>query len=528
MATAVLGLIGHTEIDDADTNTDWDAFTTADADIKREGTNAMSGILRADGATGSVTKGAPISCAGEHLRLWINTINTPYMEDAVGGGYELYVNDGTNTDYYTVFSSDDYTGGWFNIVVDCALFTTVTPANVETWGIRANHHTSGKNAINTWVDFCRYSDGYYVTGGSNGDELDLALIAARDADDGGGNLRGYGILLEKDGVFFSTGKVNWGNGTTTTYFKMDGEVLAFVDNPVATNFHEFSAAGTVADIEIKDSTILAAGISDDVRFVFDMSAANVLDMAGTVLNRAAIVTFASGQDILGCTFNDCLQIIPDGADLTGSVVKNYEGAADTGAVYYNNAADPSGEFDEMTFEKGTESTHAIEFGTSASQTMTLTDMTFTSYNVDDGQTDSVLLFPDTGGDVTWTVNHAGTTGTLSYKKVRGTDTVNIVSSLLMTVTVYDKEDGLIESGVQTAIFKTSDRTEIMNEDTDGVGQAVNSYPGATPVEVEIRCRKASSGADKFGNYSSIQTIPAGTSWSFAVTLERDTINNATT
>lgn len=65
----------------------------------------------------------------------------------------------------------------------------------------------------------------------------------------------------------------------------------------------------------------------------------------------------------------------------------------------------------------------------------------------------------------------------------------------------------------------------MNEDTVS-GVASENYTGSTPVEVEVRCRKASSGATKYRNYSSVQTIEAG-GLTMTVSLTVDPINNAT-
>jgi hypothetical protein len=65
----------------------------------------------------------------------------------------------------------------------------------------------------------------------------------------------------------------------------------------------------------------------------------------------------------------------------------------------------------------------------------------------------------------------------------------------------------------------------MNEDTVS-GVASENYTGSTPVEVEVRCRKASSGATKYKNYSSVQTIGTG-GLTMTVTMIEDPINNAT-
>ena len=174
----------------------------------------------------------------------------------------------------------------------------------------------------------------------------------------------------------------------------------------------------------------------------------------------------------------------------------------------------------MTFTKGAGSHHAIEFGTSAPLTINLTNMTFTGFHASDQQTTSALYFPDTGSDVTWTVNHSGTTGTVSYYKGRSGDTVNISGSVPVTITVQDKDTNLLDN-VQTAVYKTSDRTEIMNEDTVS-GIASENYTGSTPVDVEIRCRKASGGT----NYKNFSTLGEITSdgLTLTVTLEEDTLN----
>jgi hypothetical protein len=136
----------------------------------------------------------------------------------------------------------------------------------------------------------------------------------------------------------------------------------------------------------------------------------------------------------------------------------------------------------------------------------------------------VLYFPDKGTNTTWTVAHTGTTGTVSYYKARSGDTVTISSSVTVTITVKD-EDGNLIDGVRTGVFKTSDKTEIMNEDTVS-GVATENYTGSTPVEVEVRCRKASSGSTKYKNYSSIQTIDSN-GLTLSVRMVEDPNNNAT-
>ena len=455
MATATLGLIGHTEIDDADTNANWTTLTTADPDIRKEGTNSMSGIFRANGSSGYYNDGTARSTSGEHLRLWINTVNTPYMQPESSNGYQVYVSDGTNTDYFVVFGSDTYPGGWFNAVIDCSLFTTVTPANVNEWGLYANHASNAKNAVNTWIDYIRYMDGYYITGGTSGDKVTLSDVAT--ADKGTTTLYGYGIIEETEGVYFASGELQLGNGATTTYFEMDGDVLVYTDKPVADGLYQLNGNGSGADILIVNSTIKASGTGDSNRPDVDMStdSPGTVSITDTVWIRGGTFLLGSGQTWTGNTFNDCQQITANGADLTDGVVQGYEGTAGTGAILYNVSGDPDGELDNISFTKGTASTHAIQFGTTAPTTMTLRGMTFTGYNASDQQTDSVLYFPDKGTDTTWTVNVVECTGTVSIYKARSGDTVNLViDPKSLTITVNDP-DGDPYQGARVLVEPTS-------------------------------------------------------------------------
>jgi len=416
MATVVLGLINHTSISTAESTTGWTVFDVLDTDIKKEGSNGIAGTFRADATHGFYNAGsAPVTAVDKHFRIWVNTISLPYLETEAGGGVEISFNDGSVTEYVTAFGSDTYDGGWVNFVIDMNLLTTLTLANVEQWGVRPQYTTNAKNVDNFWVDYLRYLDGYYATGGTSGDEIGLALIAARDKDDGAGTLRGYGVLIAIEGVFFSYGELQIGNGSTTTWFKMDGDVIIFTDQPVAAGLYQIRAQGTGCRVDIKGSVIKSGGTTNNTRFILDFDDADLLSCSFTnnLISRAGICNFKSGQTVTGNTFENCGQITPAGADMTGCIVKLYEGTADTSALIYDVNADPDGELDNMSFEKGTAATHAIEFGTNSPLTMTLTGISFSGYNASNGQTDSTLHIKRTSGTVT--INLTGCTGDISYK-----------------------------------------------------------------------------------------------------------------
>jgi hypothetical protein len=123
----------------------------------------------------------------------------------------------------------------------------------------------------------------------------------------------------------------------------------------------------------------------------------------------------------------------------------------------------------MFFSKGAAAHHAIEFGTNAPTTMTLTGVTYSGFNAANGQNDSTLLFPDKGSDTTWTINISGG-DTPSYKKARAGDTVNIVASTTITLT------GLI-AGTEIRVYDSGDDSVIDGIESSGTSWAFADAPG---------------------------------------------------
>jgi len=442
MAAPTFTLINHTDIDLAESTTGWYDFDTLDTDIKKEGSNGITGTFRADGETGYFTDGggAPVTAVGKTFRAWINTTNVPYLTTEAGGGAELLMNDGATSEYKTMFGLDTYFGGWFYIVWDMNEFTTLTLANVERWGFRQQLSSNAKNIDNWWMDALRYLDGYSMTGGTSGDEITFTEIEA--ADRGTTTLYGYGVVQQVEGVFYASGEIQFGTGATTTWFKSDGAIVVFIDKPVAAGLYSLAGVGTGTRVDIQNSVFRGGGTTDATRFILDMSDSNLLSctFAANLVVRAAAVSFKSGQTVIVNTFDDCGQIIAGGANFSGGTVKNYEGAPDTAAFSWNSATETDGLMDDMTFKKGAAPTHAIEFTTFAAD-FTLNDIAFgTAWGAEDS-TSATLYFPDSGSDRDWVINLSGCTGTITYRKIRAGDTVTLViDPVTTTVTVKDAKD----------------------------------------------------------------------------------------
>jgi hypothetical protein len=391
MATPTLGSV-PTTLEDCEATTGWTFTSIAlDGDLKKQGSNSVFGIMRNDLAVASwniITDGGSAqNMTGRHVRcyIWFNSVGLLDIE--ANNGMEFFMYDGTNTAYWVAFGSDTYEGGWKNYVLDC----DSTPDSgsfdktiVQAWGWRYNRTAAPRNVDNTWIDYLRWGDGYYATGGTSGDEIDLAGIAAQD------KANGYGIIEVIEGVYFSFGELTIGNGATTTWFEMLGEVLVFTDSPVASTLYGLLGVGSGCRINIVGSVIRSAGTGDNTRHALDFSDSGVvsLNLSDSFIVRAGLVTFKSGQDVLGSTFTDCGQITPSGADLSGSAVDGYEGTVDTAALIWDVGTDTDGLLDGASFVMGTAATHGIEFEVAGEYL--LNDITFSGYGAAESTSAGVL------------------------------------------------------------------------------------------------------------------------------------------
>jgi hypothetical protein len=152
-------------------------------------------------------------------------------------------------------------------------------------------------------------------------------------------------------------------------------------------------------------------------------------------------TFLSSAQVTDSVFLQCKQIDSGGGVFTGTGVLSSTVATAASAFVWDSATDPDGYMDNMIFSKGSNSHHAIEFGTSAPTSITLRGVTFSGFNGSDGQDDSVLYLADKGSDQTWTIGCVGCTGTVTYKKARSGDTVTITQGVSLTVHVQDADTG---------------------------------------------------------------------------------------
>jgi hypothetical protein len=313
-----------------------------------------------------------------------------------------------------------------------------------------------------------------MVGGTSGDKVRLLDIATLD------KVSAYGVLSAYEGVYYATGTIQFGTGATAHYFDMTGQVLIFIQKTVAAGLYKLSGVGSGTDIVIASSVIKSTGTTDTTRFVVDFSEANLASLSFTsnLLVRASTVTFKAGQTCTGNTFDNCGVINPGtgagAANLQGSQVLNYAGAADSSSLAWNSSDDPSGNLDYMKFTKGSTSTHAIGFGTSSPTSITLVGIDFVGYNASNAQTDSTFYIARTSGTVT--INLSGCTGNTTYKSAGAT--VVLVNARTLTLT------GL-KNPTEVRVYSAGTTTEIAGQENVTTGSFQAGIDAATYPNIDI-------------------------------------------
>jgi hypothetical protein len=247
-----------------------------------------------------------------------------------------------------------------------------------------------------------------------------------------------------------------------------------------------------ADVALDNCTFI-----DMDSFIFSVST-NAVTIDGSIFRRCGLVT-QGGATFESCVFDEpsgAVAFLVDDLDIVDNCIFNSDGTG-----------------------------HALELDASmAGNSYTMSGCSFVGYAATDGSTGNEAIYNNTDGPVTIGVG----TGQIPTVHDDGTSVTIITASVPVYIIVKDENGDPIQN-VWVGIYKTSDRTEIMNQETDVNGEVDTGYTESTPEEVEVRCRKASSGDDpRYKNYSSLQTIATTTGLSLAVTMIVDPNNNATT
>ena len=542
---------GWTGDDAVTAQTGTGAFYEGSTSLSWQASNADEQMHTTQDSVGAGTFSVDWSDSTLYLLVKDNLGNT-----AANGGVQFVIGDGTDLIGYDV-GGNDAAGvllpTYFqSYKLDVSVVVTTPGAFTNFAGTEANLDQTACTQIgygslhlakaagpsdNVFMDCFRYiaNDSYALTinGGTAGTPETMADVQGDDVTNGWGMV---GNPIGSQYLFFAP--TEWGNASTIAEhaFAASNEQWYWLgDNggghAVGAGHFIFRVTANATDAGSFIATnVVIVNTGTGANFDCSNADIDVLEIDGcTMVGLATFVGPVAGgtsRFVTDTKFLQCGTVTHSGASMNGSSISDSAVSADTGALYYNTNSDPNGEMDNMLFvAHATVLHHALEFGTTAPLTMTLTGWTTEDFSASDAVNNSTFLFPDRGSDVTWTVNIVDGTGNFSYKKLRATDTVVISVSVGVQIKVQDQATDPIEN-VRISMYLTSDDSEILNADSNASGITAGSFSGTTPASIYWRARKGSAAdSPKYIARSGVGTVTSG-GFDLLVTMQENPNNNA--
>lgn len=503
----------------------------------RKGTTGQRGIVfdDSDAATTAANTEDLSTATGTYQTVMFKVICiSPGLLESSGSGLvgqRMEIGSGS-ADYYYWDLADGYSNtypidkSWKVVAIDPNVTahgrtTTGTPnlTGVD-WYAYEYDQTAASKGINQGMDAVDIGAGLTLTGGDS-TNTDGVWQDFSDADWGTSTAR-YGYVRESEGTYLILGMMIIGNATATV-FQDTGSVVIFVDSLFAAGFSGITVglSNATNDIDFTNNIFLGRGdtaTSQDTRPTFTVSGTTGSCTAtGSTFDAFSFLTLTSATTFSECIIKNSGVITASGTNMSGTSVSDSTVATDAAALVWDVNTDPNGLLDDMSFTKGSGTTHAIEFGTSSPTSMTLTNVTFSGYNASNGQNDSTLLISRTTGTVNITIS-GGTTP--SYKTAGAT--VNIITGVISLtvngVAAGDKVSmfrltagGDVDKSIYTshASSNTSGNTQFIVQETIATD---------TPATGIVRAVDFSTGTEQRYAYSSFDTSTFSLD---AVTLDRD-------
>lgn len=311
-------------------------------------------------------------------------------------------------------------GGWVNGAVDPTLtqdWDYGSPAvsmTLQFFGVAVYLYAGVSRGNIHAIDAIRYGRcEIRATYGEAANYATFAGMAAKnDANDGTAGYNRWGLFSSQGGTYLWKGLMSLGLAATVVDFRDSNRVI-FVDDTrrVGSAFNKIEINNASSRVDWTNIQIAALGTVS--KGAFEMKDAADVNFDSCQFTDMNTFIFLSTGDVLNSIFRRCAQITMPGGKMNGTQVLESTVAADGSAVVWDVATDPDGYLDNMTFSKGTNAHHAINFGTSSPTSITLRGMTTSGFNASNGQNDSTFYVARTTGAVT--INIVGGSGNFTYK-----------------------------------------------------------------------------------------------------------------
>jgi len=530
MTAAAVVFVGTKAVDAESTsgwntgNADGDVFVEGSGSVGAKTSSALGRFYDLSVAGGPYNFSSGGGNEGEHIWAWMASL-TPT------DSHRIIVVDDLATDSigeWDVGPAAGYALGFANYVINPeADFSRIVTAGSGSWTTTGNPaQLSGVDGFggalnqtttimgnfnNALVDAISVGLGYRLTLGDAG-STEGAFTDFITYENNVSNK--FGGLNSRAGVLFPLCKIFIGadTGSTNTEFIDAGFTVVWPDANVATDFYALVLEQGTGTTDVTLSNGVFSSEADPV--LLDLAGVNSVSFTNISANtQAGGILLDSAVTWSGGTLTNCGPIDLGGqptlATLTIIDPEGISSVSSDAAAMIINAANEVANVSDIVFDGaglgGTTQDAAIEINISGAGPHTLDFDNIVFQNRVSGSVD--LHFLDQGADRTYTINVLNGGSTPTFTKDRGTDTVNIVNTVTLTLKN-------VNSGAQCAIYAVDDDTQLMNETAAG-GDVTESYSGSFPRDVIIRVRD-SSGSPKYKPYVASGQIVSGTGLTVSV------------
>ena len=477
--------------------TQQNTFENQDGDNPIQGSQHGSVAQRTAGA-GSivVADGTGVSlAAGEAFFFWGVFLQARAVDLFANDGIVGFVGTATNAFYRWTIGGSDFGrnpyGGYTNYVLDPTITTgrtqTGSPGTTYThvgWGANVIAAIAKGSPYN--IDVIRYGRGeLIVTGGTTPDPAAQFNGVATQNDL---NANRWGLFQEQFGSYLWKGLLTLGTTATAVDFQDANRVIT-VDNTlrVASSFNRIEVNNTGSNIDW--DAINISSLSTVSRGQFEMIDGATLDFNTCVFSDMDTFIFNKGTgkcDLLNTTWRRCRAVTQGGATITSCVFDNTDSGATESLI---STSTTLGLVTSCSFVRtaGTVNAVSISDTISTNTTVTWDGNELTGYGT--GVT-GVGVSSTAGGAIKAVTNAvlqiSVTNGaTIPTVEFTGTGSVDVVASVSVSITVSDVA-GVAVSGAQVAVIKTSDRSTLFNNQTNGSGVVTFGTDPSIPILVRVR------------------------------------------
>ena len=227
----------------------------------------------------------------------------------------------------------------------------------------------------------------------------------------------------------------------------------------------------------------------DILTMSDGSLITVDLVSGGVVTQFTVDSSTAVASITGVANT---QLVSDGSGINFTLTPDLDNLAEVAALQWLENTDPDGFLDDMTFLKGTNPTHAIEFGITSPLTMTVRGFTNTGYNASNAAKDSFFWVRRTSGTVT--INVIGGSGNFSYKS-DGATVVIVVDPVTIRIEGLTEGSAAVMIAAETVGTITAGDVLLsgLADSTGAIEDAGFDYEGAFGAGLDVTVRARNSG-----------------------------------